>query len=137
MEYSTWEASLPRAITADQLWQTRVYRLALFAADVSWKDLTPLLRDPRTRSLADQLCRSVGSISANIAEGYSRGTPSDRRRFYEYALGSARESRDWYYKARYVLGDGIAGQRLEVLTEVARLLLATIRHQQGKLIRRF
>ncbi len=47
---------------------------------------------------ADSLWKmTVGSIRANIAEGYSRGTGKDRARFYEYALGSARESRDWYF----------------------------------------
>jgi four helix bundle protein len=50
--------------------------------------------------LSDQLYEAVGSVSANLAEGYSRGTGKDRARFYEYALGSARESRDWYFKAR-------------------------------------
>ena len=55
------------------------------------------MQDRRTIGLADQLYRSLGSIGANLAEGYSRGTGKDRAHFYEYALGSARESRDWYY----------------------------------------
>ena len=64
------------------------------------------------------LYRSVGSVSANIAEGYSRGTGKDRARFYEYALGSARESRDWYFKARHILGNEVVTHRLSLLTEV-------------------
>ena len=58
-----------------------------------WKDVTKLMEDRRTLGLSDQLYRALGSISANLAEGYSRGTGKDRERFYEYSLGSARESR--------------------------------------------
>jgi four helix bundle protein len=97
MNYQEWAGSVPREITGDPLWRVEAYRLALFAAEVGWHDVTKLIRDQRTRSLSDQLYRALGSVSANIAEGYSRGTGRDRARFYEYALGSARESRDWYY----------------------------------------
>jgi four helix bundle protein len=93
VEYATWESTVPQAITTDRLWRVRAYRLALFVADASWYDATLLVRDRRTRSLADQLYRSAGSVSANIAEGYSRGTGPDRCRVLEYALGSARECR--------------------------------------------
>ena len=86
-------------------------------------------------ALSDQLNRALGSISANIAEGYSRSSVKDQARFYEYALGSARESRDWYYKARHVLGEAITGDRLELLTRVIRLLLVIIPHQRGSFVR--
>jgi four helix bundle protein len=93
------------------------------------------MQDRRTLSLADQLYRALGSISANLAEGYSRGTGPDRARFYEYALGSTRESRDWYYKARHVLNGRIVTHRLQFLTQIARLLLATIPQQRGRTLR--
>jgi hypothetical protein len=44
-------------------------------------------------SVADQLHRSLGSISANLTEGYSRSKGLDRARFLEFALGSARKPR--------------------------------------------
>ena len=94
MNYQEWAESVPREITGDPLWKVEAYRLALLAAEVGWHDVTKLIRDQRTRSLSDQLYRALGSVSANIAEGYSRGTGKDRARFYEYAPGSARESRD-------------------------------------------
>jgi hypothetical protein len=65
------------------------YRLGMFLADIGWCDITKLLSDRRTISLSDQLYRSLGSISANLAESYSRSSRKDRARFYEYALGSA------------------------------------------------
>lgn len=85
--------------------------------------------------MADQLYRAVGSIGANIAEGYSRGTGKDRARFYEYALGSARESRDWYFKGRYVLREEVVQHRLSFMTEITRLLLTIIPQQRGGEIR--
>jgi four helix bundle protein len=71
----------------------------------------------------------------NIAQGYSRGTGRDRARFFEYALGSARESRDWYYKARPILGPAATEERLALLTEIIPLLLAAIPSQRGRKIR--
>src|SRR5512139_2545087 len=112
-----------------------VYRLGLFASDVGWEDVTKLMRDPRTLKLSDQLYRSLGSISANIAEGYSRSSGKDRAHFYEYALGSARESRDWYYKARHVLRAEVTAHRLELLTQIIRLLLTMVPQQRAHILR--
>ncbi len=135
MNYEEWARSVPRQITGDPLWRVEAYRLALFAAEVGWHDVSKLVQDKRTRSLSDQLYRALGSASANIAEGYSRGTGKDRARFYEYALGSARESRDWYYKARHVLGDTIVPHRLDLLTQIIRLLLTMVPQQRGHMMR--
>jgi four helix bundle protein len=82
-------------------------------------------------SLADQLYRAIGSVSVNLAEGYSRSTGKDRALFYQYALGSARESRDWYFKARFVLGDETFTHRVQVIAEILRLLLTMIPQQRG------
>jgi four helix bundle protein len=134
-EYEAWEAEVPGVLKQDPLWKMTVYRLALFAADLGWRDVTRLLGDRRTLSIADQLYRALGSISANVAEGYSRGTGRDRARFYEYALGSSRESRDWYYKGRYILGETVAEHRLKLLTEVIRLLLVTAPRERNHQVR--
>jgi four helix bundle protein len=135
MDYQDWIQSVPATITKDTLWKMEVYRFALFAADRGWQDVVVLAQDRRTMALADQLVRALGSISANIAEGYSRSSVRDQARFYEYALGSARESRDWYYKARHVLGETVIDDRLELLTKVIRLLLVIIPHQRGSFVR--
>jgi len=129
--YEEWEKLVPQTLKGDLLWKVQAYRLALFAADIGWQDVTRLVRDRRTISLADQLYRSLGSISANIAEGYGRSSPKERAHFYEYALTSARESRDWYYKARHVLDEAIITHRLDLLTQIIRLLLVMIPNQRG------
>jgi four helix bundle protein len=130
MNYREWEQNVPADITGDVLWKMEVYRLALFASDLAWSDATKLARDRRTVGLSDQLYRAVGSMGANTAEGYSRSSGKDRARFYEYALGSAREGRDWYYKGRHVLGDPVAAHRVNLLTQIIRLLLTMIPDQR-------
>lgn len=90
--FSAWQPTVPGETTADSLWTNVAYRLALFAADFVWDDVTYLAKDRRTRKLAEQLYSAIGSIGANYAEAYSRGTDRDRCRMYEYAHGSAREA---------------------------------------------
>jgi len=131
MNYDEWLSSVPEEMTNDRLWTLEVYKLSLFASDFGWHDVTKLMGDKRTSSLSSQLYRSLGSISANIAEGYSRGTGKDRARFYEYALGSARETRGWYYKGRHILGIEIASHRIRFLTQIIRLLLKMIPQQRS------
>lgn len=135
MNFDEWAASVPEEIKADSLWKMEAYRLALFATEIGWNDLSKLASDRRMLGLSDQLYRSLGSVSANLAEGYSRGTSKDRAHFYEYALGSARESRDWYYKSRHILGEAVVAHRLQLLTQVIRLLLSMVPQQRGYKIR--
>lgn len=135
MDYEAWESSVPQDIKSDPLWRVQGYRLALFAADNGWEDVSRLARDKRTSSLSDQLYRALGSISANIAEGYSRSSSKDRARLYEYALGSARESRGWYYKGRHVLASEVVKERITFLTQIIRLLLAMVPDQRGYAVR--
>ena len=131
MTYEQWMHQVPEVIRSDHLWTVESYRLSLFLSDLAWHDATKLVGDKRTIGLSDQLYRSTGSISANIAEGYSRGTGKDRARFYEFSLGSARETRDWYYKGRFVLGDEVLAHRLELATQIIRLNLTMIPQQRG------
>jgi len=126
MTYEEWLQNVPETITHDRVWQLAAYRMAMFLADLAWHDTHNLLQDRRTLSLADQLFRAVGSISANIAEGFSRGSGRDRARFYEYALGSARETRGWYYQGRHVLTKQVTEHRIALVTQIIRLLLSMI-----------
>ncbi|HOV48193.1 MAG TPA: four helix bundle protein [Anaerolineae bacterium] len=135
MTFEEWERTVSGAITGDILWKVRAYRLALFAADLGWEDVSRLAQDHRTRALSDQLYRALGSVSANIAEGYSRSGGRDRARFYEFALGSARETRDWYHKGRHILGDAVTEHRVNLQTEIIRLLLTMIPDQRTQTLR--
>jgi four helix bundle protein len=132
VNFAQWEQTVPDEIKGDSLWKVEAYRLGLLVGDIGWNDTIKLVGNPQTRSLADQLYRALGSISANLAEGYSRASGRDRARFYEYALGSTRESRDWYYKARHVLGEPVTQHRLALLTQIIRLLLTMIPQQRAR-----
>ena len=131
--HEAWLLSVPAELRDDPIWKTPAYRFALFLSDVAFADLERLRADRRSRVVADQLQRAVGSISANLSEGYSRTTGPERARFYEYALGSAREARDWYYKVRVVLGPGIVAERLALLTRILRILTAVVPRERATL----
>src|SRR5258706_2899053 len=123
MTYEEWEIQVPDAIKGDTVWRVKAYKLALFLCDLAWHDVGVLLKNRRTRDIADQLGRATARISASVTEGYSRDTGKARSTFYEYALGSARESRDWYYKGRQVLKPDVVTHRLALCTEIAKLTL--------------
>jgi four helix bundle protein len=113
---------------ADVLEKVQAYRLAIEAARWGRKDAAECGSDPAARELLVQLLRALGSIPANIAEGYSRGSYSDRRRFFEYALGSTREAIAWYE----TLGTAALDERLARLTSVRRLLLTMITNARAR-----
>jgi len=57
---------------------------------------------PQTRPawiLTDQSIRSIGSIGANIAEGFNRSKPKYLNSL-DIALGEANETENWLYKLR-------------------------------------
>ena len=135
MNYAEWLSTVPAEITNDPIWKLEVYQLALFAADIGWEDVLRLSSEKLRFSIADQLHRSLDSISANLTEGYSRSKGLDRARFFEYSLGSARESRDWYYKSRHVLPEDVVKHRMELLTHIISMLVPMISHQRKHAIR--
>lgn len=135
MNYSEWLQTVPSQITNDPIWKLEVYRLALFADDIGWNDVLTLSKNKLMWSVADQIHRSLGSISANLTEGYSRSKGLDRARFIEIALGSARESRDWYYKSRHVLPADVIKHRMELITKIIGMLTPMISHQRNNAIR--
>jgi len=109
----------------------RAYQIAADLLKTAWLDAKMLSDDSVTRAIAGQLYAAVGSISANIGEGYSRSSGVDRSRLFEYALGSVRESMTWYNAARPILGD-IVLTRLNDLEEIRRILLAVIPRERAR-----
>lgn len=130
MKFEEWEQIVPQELKQDVVWKIEAYRLGLFLSDLCWDDTEEILSTKRF-SLADQLYRSVGSVSANIVEGYSRFSNKEKARFCEIALGSTREARDWYFKSRHILGMDIAYSRIQMLTSIAKLLQSMISTQRN------
>ena len=119
----------------DPLARMRVYQLAREVMGEVWSDAERLRNHPVTERISGQLYAAVGSILANLGEGYSRSSGRDRARIFEYALGSVRESMMWYHAARPLLGRETVRERLDKLEEMRRLLLAIIPRERGTLIR--
>jgi four helix bundle protein len=135
LRYKNWVKEVPDEITNDSLWNMKVYRHALFLADVAWEDIQQLSKNKLLLGACDQLFRSAGLVSANTSEGYSKKSKRDQARFYEYALGSARECRGWYYKVRHNLDENILNSRLKLIPEIIKMLLHIVPRQQGKKIK--
>ena len=107
----------------DPLLRLTAYRLGIEAMRIARADALCIGESDVMRDVAGQLLRAAASIPANIAEGYSRGTAADRRKFLEYALGSARECVVWYETAAHPEQT----ERIARLTSIRRLLLTMIK----------
>ena len=106
------------------------YRLAVEACEEGWEDASIMKAEPLLVDAAPQLVRAIGSIAANIAEGYARRSARDRIRYYEYALGSVEESSTWYQVARRALSAETLSDRLKRLVSMRRLLLVMISNER-------
>ena len=126
VRYEEWEIGVPSQIRNERMWKFFGYRKALFLYDVCWKDCETLLKHPLGKTVARQLIRSVGSISANTEEGYGRGYGKDRLYFLRVAIGSARESKGWYYRAKELLSSDVIEHRLNLISEVIALLVTEV-----------
>jgi four helix bundle protein len=134
MKFEEWLAKVPDDLKGDPIWKMEVYRKALLLFDLFWEDGERLQQDVRGREIVKQLTRSTGSISANIDEGFGRGIErGEYVQFLRYALGSARETRSWYYKARLLLDPDVLEHRMKLCNEIIALLVTTInRRKQAK-----
>jgi four helix bundle protein len=75
-----------------------VYKLGEQISDMVWNDYDHW-SEKAQRTIGFQIIRSSDSISINIAEGYGRYTPADRKNFYRYSRGSFEETKGWLRKA--------------------------------------
>ncbi len=128
--FDAWVKTIPDIMRKDPLWGSIAYQKALFLHDLCWFDCERLARDERGRKHVGQLIASVGSISANIEEGF-KGFGADYARYLGIALGSAREARGWYWRARRLLPSGVFKHRFDLASEIIALLMTTIPQQRN------
>ncbi len=133
MELDDWLAQIPAALRDSPVWKVRAYQIGAFTAAAAATDAIEAERRPRFAHVAPQLVRAAGSIAANIAEGYSRQSHRERIKYYEYALGSAREASSWYSLISPTLTPGPLEQRLTYLARVSQLLLKMIHNERNGL----
>jgi four helix bundle protein len=128
--FAVWEAQVPARIKKEGIWRFIGYRKALYLYDLIWEDTNDWCKDRRGRPIVSQLISSVGSISANLEEGYGRETRKQTVSFYQVSLASARETKGWLYRARHLMQAETMEKRLELVDEVIALLVNEIRIQK-------
>jgi four helix bundle protein len=126
MTYEEWEENVHERVRTEPIWQFLGYRKALFFYELVWQDSEKLGRDRRGRAIAEQLVRSAGSVSANVEEGHGRGYGKQRNWFFTVSIGSARESKGWYWRARHLVSSEVLDHRLALADEVIALLVTEL-----------
>ena len=104
-----------------------VYKLAENLSDMIWRDFDKWSHKVQ-RTIGYQAIRSSDSIAANIAEGYGRYTPADRKKFYLYSRGSLEETKAWLRKLirRKVLTESSVTEYKTIIEELGPKLNAFI-----------
>ncbi|MBI3831092.1 MAG: four helix bundle protein [Planctomycetes bacterium] len=116
----------------DRLDDLRYYQISLQLWDEMWNDTETMMRDVRGKEITKQLARSVGSICANIEEGYGRGFGKEYVQFLRYSRGSARESKGWYYRARKLLDPKVQMAREKALDQIIAMISKAIQTLEQK-----
>jgi len=111
-----------------EIFELDVYRLSEELSDIIWFAYDEW-SDKAKNTIGYQIIRTSDSISANIAEGYGRYTPKDRKLFYRYARGFFEETKSWLRKAilRKILTEQQIKNCTEVINEFGPKLNAFIR----------
>lgn len=130
--YETWAVSVHKRIKDEPIWGFLGYRKVLFLYDLTWQDCEKLMKDARGKAIVQQLIRSVGSVSANFTEGHGRGYGKKRDWFFKIALGSARESKDWYWKSHHLLSCDVLEHRLSLIDEIIALTVTELSYQKKR-----
>jgi four helix bundle protein len=131
MTYEEWESSVSEKIKREPIWSFFGYRKALFLYELVWRDCQGMIHDPRGKAISQQIIRSAGSISANIEEGHGRGYGKQRNWFLSVAIGSARETKGWYWRARHLFPEELIESRMALLDEIISLLVTELSRQRG------
>lgn len=131
LSFEEWTKDVPERLKREPIWESLGYRKALFFYELVWQDCDAWRSDPRGKAIAEQLIRSAGSISANVEEGHGRGYGKERNWFYRIAVGSARESKGWYWRAHHLLTPQALEQRLALTDEIIGMLISELSRQQN------
>jgi four helix bundle protein len=80
-----------------EIYELVVYKLSEGLSDLIWYAFDQWSTKVQ-RTIGYQIIRSSDSIAANLAEGYGRYSPADRKKFYLYSRGSFEETKAWLRK---------------------------------------
>ena len=109
MNFEEWKRGVPERVKAEPEWKFYAYPRALFLYDLVWNDCERL-----------------------VQEGYGRGIGTKSYLYLiRVAIGSARETKGWYYRSRHLLSAEVLEHRLALADEIIALLATEIaRHQK-------
>jgi len=110
-----------------EVYELDIYGLAENLSDMIWEDFDKWPRKAQ-QTVGLQAIRAPDSIAANLAEGYGRFSPADRKRFYRYARGSFEETKAWLRKAirRRLVSKARSGEYKRIIEELGPKLNAFI-----------
>ena len=111
-----------------EVYKLDVYKLSEDLSNLIWYDFDGWPKKVQ-QTIGYQIIRSADSIAANLAEGYGRYTPADRKLFYRYARGSFEETKAWLRKLirRNVITDEHIHKYTTIIDELGPKLNAFIR----------
>ncbi len=118
------ELTSPKHFTDLKVWRV-AHDLYLLALD----DVNDFPNTKGAHILIDQLLRAIGSISANIAEGYSRKSTKHYISYLDNSIGTTNESENWYYKAKGAqwLHKDVVSIRVTTLSEIRKMSFGLIK----------
>jgi four helix bundle protein len=102
------------------------------------KDIESFPKNAVSRIIIDQIIRSVGSISSNIAEGFNAMTTKQYISFIDISRRSAAESENWFYKLKDIgyLQEDIADTRINECSEINKMLYGLMNSLKKKTVSR-
>ena len=111
-----------------EIYDLDVYKLAEELSDMIWYAFDEWPRKVQ-QTTGYQIIRSADGIAANLAEGYGRYTPADRKLFYRYARGSFEETKAWLRKliSRKIIESEEVHKYIIIIDELGPKLNAFIR----------
>jgi len=117
-----------------EIYEMDVYRLAEQLSDMIWYAYDAWSVKAQ-QTIGYQIIRSSDSIAANIAEGYGRFTPPDRKGFYYFARGSFEETKSWLRKAvrRNVIKEEKTIKEMKILIDELGPKLNAFIHSTGRI----
>ena len=130
LSFAEWQMGIPQTIRNERFWQFIGYQKGLYLYDLAWQDTEFWMNDARGKVLARQLIASADSTCANIEEKVGHGFGKQLICFYTASLGSARETKGRYYRARSLLSGEVLKDRLKLISEVIALLVTEINRQR-------
>ncbi len=111
-----------------EIYELDVYKLAETLSDLIWYAFDDW-SDKAKNTIGYQIIKSADSIAVNLAEGYGRYTPAERKRFYYYSRGSFEETKAWLRKLirRKIISDKATQEYSVIIDELGPKLNAFIR----------